>query len=112
MVAARGLGEPEFDLTVVSSRPAPNCSVPATIEVLDTRQPARMRFVARCPDGSGWRHEFIVRARMSALVAVTSAPVTANVALGEADVTLERRDITTIADPLGAIDDVDRKSVV
>ena len=106
MVAARGLGEPEFDLTVVSSRLAPNCSVPATVEVLDTRQPARMRFVARCPDGPGWRHEFIVRARISALVAVTSAPVTANVALGAADVTLERRDITNIADPLGAIDDV------
>jgi flagella basal body P-ring formation protein FlgA len=104
--SASRLGEPEFDLTVVSSRPAPACTVPPVIEVLDTRQPARMRFVARCPDGKGWRHEFIVRARVSAMVAVASAPVAANAVLGEADVTLERRDITNIADPVGALDDV------
>jgi flagella basal body P-ring formation protein FlgA len=103
--AASRLGEPEFDLTVVSSRPAPACSVPPAIEALDTRQPARMRFVARCPDGRGWRHEFVVRARVSAMVAVASAPVAANAVLGEADVSLERRDITNIADPVGTLDD-------
>lgn len=65
------------------------------------RNPARMRFVARCPDGRGWRHEFIVRARVSALVAVTAAPVAANQPLAESDVALERRDISTIADAVG-----------
>ena len=100
--SASRLGEPEFDLTVVSSRPAPACTVPPAVEALDTRQPARMRFVARCPDGNGWRHEFVVRARVAAMVAVASAPVSANAVLGEADVALERRDITNIADPVGA----------
>jgi len=99
--AAAGLGEPAFDLTVLTSRPPPACTTPVAVEPLDMRNPARMRFVARCADGRGWRHEFTVRARISALVAVTAAPVNANAPLGEADVALERRDISTIADPVG-----------
>jgi flagella basal body P-ring formation protein FlgA len=106
VAAASGLSEPEFDLTVVSSRPAPACSVAPAIETADTRQPARMRFVARCPDGSGWRQEFIVRARVSAMVAVASAPLSANTVLGASDVALERRDITNIADPVGVLANV------
>lgn len=101
VAAASALGDPEFDLNVVSSRPAPACKGPVSVEALDTRQPARMRFVARCPDGQGWRHDFVVRARMSALVAVTAAPVGANQTLGESDVTLERRDVTNLRDPIG-----------
>ncbi|WP_229414798.1 flagellar basal body P-ring formation chaperone FlgA [Massilia aurea] len=102
---AVGLGDPQFDLTVSSSRPAPACKGPVTVEAIDTRQPARMRFVARCPDGNGWRHDFVVRARISALVAVTAAPVAANRELSEADVTLERRDITQVRDPIGMLDE-------
>ncbi|MDY0962692.1 flagellar basal body P-ring formation chaperone FlgA [Massilia sp. CFBP9026] len=102
---AVGLGDPQFDLTVSSSRPAPVCKGPVTVEAIDTRQPARMRFVARCPDGNGWRHDFVVRARISALVAVTAAPVAANRELSEADVTLERRDITQVRDPIGMLDE-------
>ena len=30
-----------------------------------------MRFVARCPVPKGWRHDFVVRARVSAVVAVS-----------------------------------------
>jgi len=102
---AIGLGDPQFDLTVASSRPAPVCKGEASIEAIDTRQPARMRFVARCPDGKGWRHDFVVRARISALVAVTAAPVAANRELLDADVTLERRDISNIRDPIGMPDE-------
>lgn len=102
--AGSGLGEPAFELNVVSARPAPACTVPVTVEALDTRQPARMRFAARCPDGRGWRHDFTVRARISALVAVTAAPVGVNQALNDADVTLERRDVTNIPDPVDVLD--------
>lgn len=98
---AIGLGDPQFDLTVSSSRPPPVCKGKVEIEALDTRQPARMRFTARCPDGKGWRHDFVVRARISALVAVTAAPVAANRELLDADVALERRDISNIRDPIG-----------
>jgi flagella basal body P-ring formation protein FlgA len=104
--AGSGLGEPQFELAVVSARPAPVCTAPVTIETLDTRQPARMRFAARCPDGRGWRHDFTVRARVSALVAVTAAPVASNQPINDADITLERRDVTNIADPVGVLDAV------
>lgn len=102
--ATSGLGEPQFELEVLSARPAPACTAPVTVEALDTRQAARMRFAARCADGRGWRHDFTVRARVSALVAVTSAPVNANQPLGASDVMLERRDVTQVADPVSVLD--------
>jgi flagellar basal body P-ring formation protein FlgA len=100
--AGSALAEPRFELTVATSRPAPPCRQPVAVEPIDTRQPARMRFAVRCPDAAGWRYEYVVRARVSALVVVTAAPVAANAALQDADVTLERRDITAITDPIGA----------
>lgn len=106
LAAASALGDPAFDLDVASSRPAPACKGPVSVEALDTRQPARMRFAARCPDGQGWRHDFVVRARISALVAVTAAPVNANQTLGASDIAFERRDITQVRDPIGVPADV------
>lgn len=97
-----GLSEPQIDLRVVSARPAPPCSAPVEVEAVDTRQYARMRFVARCPDPKGWRQDFIVRARVSAQVAVTAMPLKAGEVLGAEHVTLERRDVTLIGDAIGA----------
>ena len=54
-MAASGLTEPQFDIAVVTARPAPPCGQPVAVEPLDTRSPQRMRFVARCPDTPGWR---------------------------------------------------------
>ena len=99
-MAASGLTEPQFDIAVVTPRPAPPCSQQVAIEALDTRSPQRMRFVARCPDTPGWRYEYVVRARVSAMVAIAAAPVAANEALSDAQVTIERRDISNIADPI------------
>lgn len=99
--SANALVEPEFDLTVVTARAAPSCQGKLAIEAIDTRQPARMRFVARCPDGRGWRHDVLVRARVSAQVVVAAAPVAANAPLTLTDVALERRDISAIPDALG-----------
>ncbi|MBQ5949778.1 flagellar basal body P-ring formation protein FlgA [Massilia sp. ST3] len=101
LAASNGLSDPEYDLSVVSSRPAPPCAGKVEVEALDTRQPARMRFVARCAAGKGWRHDFVVRARISAQVAVTAAPVGPNQPLNDADIALERRDITNIPDAVG-----------
>ncbi|QJE03136.1 flagellar basal body P-ring formation protein FlgA [Massilia forsythiae] len=99
-MAASGLSEPQFDLAVVSARAAPPCAQNIAIEPLDTRSPQRMRFLARCPDTPGWRYEYVVRARVTAMVAVAAAPVLANEALTDAQVTIERRDISNIADPI------------
>jgi flagella basal body P-ring formation protein FlgA len=99
-MAAAGLTEPQFDVAVVTARAAPPCSQTVAIEPLDTRSPQRMRFVARCNDTPGWRYEYVVRARVSAMVAVAAGPVAPNEALTDAQVTIERRDISNIADPV------------
>ncbi|HEX9173720.1 MAG TPA: flagellar basal body P-ring formation chaperone FlgA [Telluria sp.] len=108
--AGSALAEPRFELTVATSRPAPPCRQSVAVEPIDTRQVARMRFAVRCADGAGWhsggwQYEYVVRARVSALVVVTAAPVAANAALTDADITLERRDITAIADPVAVAAD-------
>ena len=101
-LAAAGLTEPQFEVAVVAARAAPPCVQNVVIEALDTRSPQRMRFLARCNDTPGWRYEYIVRARVTAMVAIAAAPVAANEALTDAQVTIERRDISNIADPISS----------
>jgi flagella basal body P-ring formation protein FlgA len=98
--AAAGLVEPQFELAVVTARPAPPCAQPVEVEPLETRQPSRMRFAARCPGAAGWKYEYLVRARVSALVAVAAGPVAPNEPLTPEQVTLERRDVSALADPI------------
>jgi len=99
-MAASGLTEPQIEVAVVAARPTPPCSQPVAVEAADTRSPQRMRYVARCPDTPGWRYDYVVRARVSAMVAIAAAPVAANEALTDTQVTIERRDISNIADPI------------
>jgi len=105
-MAASGLTEPQFEVAVVAARPTPPCVQNVVIEALDTRSPQRMRFVARCNDSPGWRYEYVVRARVTAMVAVAAAPVAANEALTDAQITIERRDISNIADPVATPQEV------
>lgn len=97
-----GLVEPRFELTLASPRPAPPCGQPLSIEPLDTRTPARMRFVVRCPDEGGWRYEYVVRGRVTAMVVVAAEAVSPGQPLEDAQVTMERRDVSSIPDALGA----------
>lgn len=99
-MAASGLTEPQIDVSVVTTRAAPPCAGNIAIEPVDTRSPQRMRFLARCSDTPGWRYEYVVRARLSAMVAVAAGPVAPNEALTDAQVMLDRRDISNIADPI------------
>jgi flagella basal body P-ring formation protein FlgA len=101
-MSAAGLTEPQFEVAVVTARAAPPCAQSVAIEALDTRSPQRMRFLARCNDTPGWRYEYIVRARVTAMVAIAAAPVAPNEALTDAQVTIERRDISNIADPVSS----------
>jgi len=98
--AASGLTEAQFELAVVTKRAPPPCAQPIVIEALDTRSSQRMRFLAACRDTPGWRFEYVVRARVSAMVAVAATPVAAGEALTDAQLTIERRDISNIADPI------------
>lgn len=98
--AASGLADARFELSVVPPRAAPACTGPVEVDTLDTRQANRMRFAVRCPGPGASRQEYIVRARISATVAVMAAPVAANELLTDAHVTVGQRDITSIADPV------------
>ena len=99
---ASALAEPEFTITVVNPRAAPACRQPLAVEPVDTRSAARMRFAVQCRDTPGWRYEYIVRAKVSAKVAVTAGPVAAGQLLSDDDLVIERRDISSLSDTIGA----------
>ncbi|HTN66645.1 MAG TPA: flagellar basal body P-ring formation chaperone FlgA, partial [Burkholderiaceae bacterium] len=92
-----------FNLTVVPpNRPLPVCRQPLRIDTIDTRQARRMRFAATCPGSDGWRHEFVVRASMSASVLVAAVALPAGHELTAADVALAQRDVTNVSDALAS----------
>lgn len=98
---AAGLNAPQFGVTVLpGTRPLAACAQPVTVQGADTRLPARMRFIAVCAGAGGWRYEFIVRAQVSARIAVMASELAAGKILGDDDVLLERHDISFIADPI------------
>lgn len=101
--AAASIVEPEFSVAVVTTRPAPPCRTPLSVEPVETRNAARMRFAVECRDTPGWKYEYIVRAKTSAVVAVTAAPIAAGQLLADEDLVLERRDISSVADSIGAV---------
>ncbi|WP_229213480.1 MULTISPECIES: flagellar basal body P-ring formation chaperone FlgA [unclassified Duganella] len=102
-----GLVEPKFELTVVrGSRPLAACSQAVTVEALDTRLPSRMRFAAVCAGADGWRYEFVVRAQVSARIAIMASDVPSGKILTDEDVLLERHDISGLADSVSDPQDV------
>lgn len=102
--ATAGLLEPQFQVAVVkSTRPMPACAAPVALETSDSRSAQRMRFVAVCPGSNSWRYEMLARGSITAQVAVTSAPVTANTPLQAGDVTLARRDVTMVPDSISSL---------
>lgn len=104
---AAGLLEPQFQVAVVkTTRVMPACASPVTLELGDSRVPQRMRFVAICPGAGGWRYDILVRSSITARVAVTSVPVTANTPLAAADISLARHDVTLIPDSIASLSGV------
>lgn len=102
--ATAGLLEPQFQVAVVkSTRPVPACAAPVTLETADSRSAQRMRFVVVCPGSNGWRYEMLARGSITAQVAVTSAPVTANTPLQAGDMALARRDVTMVPDSISSL---------
>ncbi|MQA19908.1 flagellar basal body P-ring formation protein FlgA [Rugamonas sp. FT103W] len=102
-----GLVEPKFELNVVrGSRPLAACRQAVTVDAVDTRLPSRMRFAAVCAGADGWRYEFVVRAQISARIAVVASDVPSGKVLTDEDVLLERHDISGIADSVSDPQDV------
>lgn len=102
-----GLVEPTFVVSVVrGTRQLAPCGGAVTVEAADTRLPSRMRFIAVCAGVGGWRYEFVVRAQISARIAIMANDVAAGKILADEDVLLERHDISGIADPVSDPNDV------
>ncbi|MYM27769.1 flagellar basal body P-ring formation protein FlgA [Duganella sp. CY15W] len=100
-VEAAGFSEPQFTLEVVpGTRPLAACSQPLTVQGADTRLPSRMRFVAVCGGTPGWRYEFIVRAQVSARIAVMANDLAAGKVLADEDLLLERHDVSGVTDSI------------
>jgi len=111
-----GLREPLFDISVVrNAKPVPACRQAVLIESVDTRTPSRMRFAAVCRAADSWRIEYVVRAHVSAKVAVAVATVPAGKPLAATDLIAERHDVTampdTVADPEAAIGMASRRAL-
>ncbi len=59
-----------------------------------------MRFAATCPGDDGWRHEFVVRASITASVLVAAVALPAGHELTATDVVLAQRDVTNVSGTL------------
>jgi len=96
-----GWRDAKFEVAAVMTRTVPSCKGKVAVEAADVRQPTRMRLIAECPGVDGWKYDFIVRAKVSATVAVMAADVSAGKPVQGADVAFERRDITLVTDSVG-----------
>ncbi|WP_229257355.1 flagellar basal body P-ring formation chaperone FlgA [Duganella callida] len=99
-----GLVEPQFTVAVVpGTRPLAACGQSVRVEGADTRLPSRMRFLATCAGPNGWRYEFIVRASVSARIAMVATDISPGKVLTDEDVLLERHDISGLPDSISDV---------
>jgi flagella basal body P-ring formation protein FlgA len=80
------------------------------VESIDTRALNRLRLLAVCAAEPGWRYELVVRAKVSAKVAIASNDLMAGKFLSPSDLLLERHDISGIPDTFSDLTLVDGMS--
>ncbi|MEJ8673298.1 flagellar basal body P-ring formation chaperone FlgA [Chromobacterium amazonense] len=95
-----GLEASGTQLQLLPPRDMPACPAPWQAEAADTRALSRMRFALSCP-GMGWRGTAIVRAAVSARVAVAARDLRAGEMLQAEDIAWEERPIADPADLFG-----------
>ncbi|POZ61639.1 flagellar basal body P-ring formation chaperone FlgA [Chromobacterium alticapitis] len=95
-----GLDQAAAQLQLLPPRSLPDCASPWEIQAADVRAFSRMRFEANCP-ASGWRGAFIVRAAVSARVAVAARELRAGETLRPEDVDWAERPIAEPAELFG-----------
>ncbi|UXH76887.1 flagellar basal body P-ring formation chaperone FlgA [Roseateles amylovorans] len=101
-----GLIAPEVQLTQPAPRRRPTCPGDWDITVQDTRSLMRLRLVARCADDAARvpPQDFLLRASLSAEVLVMAQPVASGQPVGEAEVQLQRRDISQTPDAISSLE--------
>ncbi|QEL54722.1 flagellar basal body P-ring formation chaperone FlgA [Chromobacterium paludis] len=95
-----GLDQPAWQLQLLPPRALPGCETPWTVEAADARAFSRMRFDIACPS-SGWRGDYIVRATVSARVAVAARDLPAGAVLQADDVKWAARPVWEPAELFG-----------
>ena len=97
--------DPRIEVAVLPlRRPAPSCGQSLQVQPLDVTQPARLRFSARCPDGSA--QTYVVRAAVhtQALAMATAWP--AGKIIDKSDLRLADVDVAYTPDAMLDPDDV------
>lgn len=99
-----GLLAPEVQLVQPAPRARPACPGGWDVTVQDLRSLLRLRLVANCGDGRTPAQDFLLRATLSADVLVLAQPVAAGQPVGEADVQLQRRNVSQVPDAVSTLE--------
>lgn len=106
----QGWIDPQLQLAATGAKsaqkPTPPCPAGWQIQARDTRYLTRLRFVAQCPGEPALSQDFLLRGQLSAEVLVAAVGLAAGRPIGEADVQLERRDISNAPEALSQLDAV------
>lgn len=96
---------PEVQVTLpAAKRSTPPCPAGWDVAVQDLRSLLRLRLVARCADARVPPQDFLLRATVSAEVLVLAQAVPSGQEVGDADVQLQRRDVSQTPDALAALE--------
>lgn len=94
-----GLTDARISVTVQPPyKPPPPCAGRIEVEALDVRSPSHLRYAARCAGDGGWTRKVQARARIVADVVVAATDIAAGHPIGDADIDVNARDVTAVAD--------------
>lgn len=105
-----GLIDPQVRVQALARGTVDTCADPVKVEPVDTRTVSRMRFAVVCGSAPAKRIEFVVRGTLTAQVVVAREDVEAHRPIAAEQLTLERRDVSAVTDPMPDIEAVVGKS--
>lgn len=97
----------ELQIAPFSAKTAPPCPGGWEVQLLDARSLSRLRLQARCPGKPELQlQNFVLRATLSAEVLVARQGLAAGRPISDADVELQRRDLSQTSDAIGRLEDL------
>jgi flagellar basal body P-ring formation protein FlgA len=99
----------QIDVVVLPNRrPAPQCGQALKVFPTDTKQMSRLKFSARCPDGTA--ETYIVRAAVRSKALAVTAAMPAGKTIDKSDLKLVDTDIALTPDAIRNADDIDGRA--